>query len=107
MINILISADLCVDLLQESAVHNTILVIYSLSKVTACKEKLLAAPIYIDRTLNKFSSTENTKIKSNISRVIKSLNSDLEEAIEEGTVATLIAMSLEVSKRFLLLFLLV
>ena len=46
--------------------------------------------------INKLSLIENPKIKANCGRAYKNFNSDLNEAIEEGAVASLIAMSLEV-----------
>jgi hypothetical protein len=49
-----------------------------------------------DRILLKISQTENPKLKANCSRSLKNLSSDATETIEEGAVAALIAMSLEV-----------
>jgi uncharacterized secreted protein with C-terminal beta-propeller domain len=49
-----------------------------------------------DRILFKISQTENPKLKANCSRSLKNLSSDATETIEEGAVAALIAMSLEV-----------
>lgn len=49
-----------------------------------------------DRILLKLSQTENQKLKANCSRSLKNLSSDATETIEEGAVAALIAMSLEV-----------
>lgn len=49
-----------------------------------------------DRILLKLSQTENAKLKANCSRSLKNLSSDASETIEEGAVAALIAMSLEV-----------
>lgn len=56
----------------------------------------MAAPIQIDRIINKLSLIDNPRIKANCGRAYKNFNSDLNEAIEEGAVASLIAMSLEV-----------
>lgn len=61
----------------------------------------MAAPIQIDRIINKLSLIDNPKIKANCGRAYKNFNSDLNEAIEEGAVASLIAMSLEVRNIFL------
>jgi hypothetical protein len=50
----------------------------------------------MDRILVQLSGAESAKIKANVNRAYKNLHSDVNEAIEEGAVATLIAMSLEV-----------
>ncbi len=68
-----------------------------MSKVAASRDFLTSPPIQIDRLLIQLSGIDNAKIKANINRAYKNLNSDLNEAIEEGAVANLIAMSLEVS----------
>jgi BioD-like phosphotransacetylase family protein len=73
-----------------------VLAIYGFSKINSCREFLMAPPFQIDRVINKLSMLENPKIKANCGRAYKNLNSDVNEAIEEGAVASLIAMSLEV-----------
>ena len=50
----------------------------------------------VDRLLLKLSQGDSAKVKSNCSRALKNLSSDASETIEEGAVAALIAMSLEV-----------
>jgi len=50
----------------------------------------------VDRLLLKLSQGESPKVKNNCSRALKNLSSDASETIEEGAVAALIAMSLEV-----------
>lgn len=92
-------------LFQESTASNLVLAIYGFSKINSCREFLMAAPIQIDRIINKLSLTDSPKIKANCGRAYKNFNSDLNEAIEEGAVASLIAMSLEVTHdTFSLLF---
>jgi hypothetical protein len=81
--------------LQEAMASNLVLAIYGFSKMNACREFLMAPPILIDRAINKLSMVDNPKIKANCGRAYKNFNSDLNEAIEEGAVASLIAMSLE------------
>lgn len=84
--------------LSDSALSNLVLAIYFMSKVSTSREYLLAPPVSMDRAMISLTNHENAKIKANVNRVYKNLNSDINEAIEEGAVATLIAMSLEVRK---------
>ena len=72
-----------------------VLAIYGFSKINSCREFLMAAPFQIDRVINKLSLLESPRIRANCARAYKNFNSDLNEAIEEGAVASLIAMSLE------------
>jgi hypothetical protein len=77
-----------------------VLALFSLTKISALRDMLQSPPVSVDKALMKLqTSTEavvSAKIKANVVRAQKNLNSDLNEAIEEGAVATLIAMSLEV-----------
>lgn len=83
--------------LPESSLSNLVLAFYAMSKVAACREFMMAAPLHIDRILMQILNTsENPRIKANSNRAYKTLNADVNEAIEEGAVATLIAMSIEV-----------
>lgn len=82
--------------LADGPLSNLILAIYFMSKVSSSREYLQVAPVSMDKALTTFTNHENAKIKANVNRVYKNLNSDVNEAIEEGAVATLIAMSLEV-----------
>ena len=45
--------------------------------------------------MSKVIVTDNTTLKANCSRALKALSSDAAESLEEGTVSSLIAMSLE------------
>ncbi|RYG69975.1 hypothetical protein EON64_01405, partial [archaeon] len=56
---------------------------------------MLAPPLSIDKILLQAQTSENARIKANANRAYKTLNADINEAIEEGAVATLIAMSIE------------
>ena len=85
------------NLRQDATASNVVLAIYGFSKINACREFLMAPPFQVDRLINKLSLLESPKIKANCGRAYKNFNSDLNEAIEEGAVASLIAMSLEVS----------
>lgn len=82
---------------QEPAAYNLVLAIYGISKVAACREFLSSPPVNMDRVLNRLAAFDNPKIRANANRAFKNLNADMNEAIEEGAVASLIAMSLEVS----------
>jgi hypothetical protein len=68
---------------------------YAISKVASAREFLTAPSVQLDRVLIQLSGSESPKIKANVNRAYKNLNADLNEAIEEGAVANLIAMSLE------------
>ena len=73
-------------------------VIFGLAKVPMCREFLAAPPLNIDMHLMRISQLDNAKLKANCARTLKNLASDANEAIEEGAVAALIAMSLEVNE---------
>jgi hypothetical protein len=79
---------------NQETLSNIVHVAYSLSKMPSSRQGLLDAGA--DRILLKISQTENPKLKANCSRSLKNLSSDATETIEEGAVAALIAMSLEV-----------
>jgi hypothetical protein len=79
---------------NQETLSNIVHVAYSLSKMPSSRQGLLDAGA--DRILLKISQTENQKLKANCSRSLKNLSSDATETIEEGAVAALIAMSLEV-----------
>ena len=81
-------------MVQEIVLSNIVHVIYSLSKMPSSRQFLLEAGA--DRILLKLSQSDNVKLKANCSRSLKNLSSDASETIEEGAVAALIAMSLEV-----------
>eukprot|EP00981_Chlorochromonas_danica_P001530 scaffold334_cov173-Ochromonas_danica.AAC.6 len=82
--------------LSESSISNLVLAFFAMSKVASCREFMMAAPLHIDRILTHLASTtENARIKANSNRAYKTLNTDVNEAIEEGAVANLIAMSIE------------
>eukprot|EP00595_Chromulina_sp_UTEXLB2642_P000139 CAMPEP_0196762354 /NCGR_PEP_ID=MMETSP1095-20130614/1763_1 /TAXON_ID=96789 ORGANISM="Chromulina nebulosa, Strain UTEXLB2642" /NCGR_SAMPLE_ID=MMETSP1095 /ASSEMBLY_ACC=CAM_ASM_000446 /LENGTH=302 /DNA_ID=CAMNT_0042113025 /DNA_START=545 /DNA_END=1453 /DNA_ORIENTATION=- len=66
-----------------------------MSRMPKCREFLSVPPLNIDATLIALSHTETNNIKRNIARVLKNLSADSNEAIEEGAVAALIAISLE------------
>jgi hypothetical protein len=83
--------------LNDSSKSNLVLAIYGMSKVASCRDYLLSSHLQMDRILIQLSGSDSAKIKANVNRAYKNLHSDVNEAIEEGAVATLIAMSLEVS----------
>lgn len=82
--------------LPDGTLSNLVLAMYFMSKVSSSRDYLLSPPVNLDRVLIPITNHDNPKIKANVGRVYKNLNSDINEAIEEGAVATLIAMSLEV-----------
>lgn len=79
---------------RVAVLSNCVHVIYSLSKIPSSRQQLLE--VDADRILFKLSQSEDPKLKANCSRSLKNLSSDAAETIEEGAVAALIAMSLEV-----------
>jgi hypothetical protein len=74
---------------------NAVSCVYALSKRAVCREFLVEAPLHADMHLLKLSQSEDPKIKANCARTLKNMTSDSSEALEEGAVASLIAMSLE------------
>jgi hypothetical protein len=79
-------------------VYNAVSMLYAMTKIPACREFLAAADkgMNADVHLMRLSQLDNPRLKSNCARTLKNLASDASEAIEEGAVAALIAMSLEV-----------
>lgn len=72
-----------------------------MSKLPKCREFLTSSPISMDAHLIALSQkTESSKVRHNCARVLKNLTADSSEAIEEGAVAALIAISLEVMSSF-------
>ncbi len=80
---------------QENTLSNLVIAMYAISKVATAREFLTGPSVQLDRVLIQLSGSESAKIKANVNRAYKNLNADLNEAIEEGAVANLIAMSLE------------
>jgi hypothetical protein len=78
----------------ESILSNIINSIYSLSKLPSAREYLLSNGA--ERILSKIAQIDNAKLKNLASKTLKNLSADVSETIEEGAVASLIAMSLEV-----------
>ena len=69
--------------------------VYALSRLPACLEMLSRPGIALDAHLLRVSAIDDNKLKANCARALKNMTSDSTEAIEEGAVAALIAMSLE------------
>lgn len=84
-------------LVMESMNSNFILAIFAYAKFPAGRALLtdISSGFNIERTLTALNNHTSSKIKANINRAMKCINTDPNEAIEEGTVANLIAMSLE------------
>ncbi|KAJ1422636.1 armadillo-type protein [Ochromonadaceae sp. CCMP2298] len=80
---------------SDSVAVNIILCIYGFSKLSACRDFLMTSPIHFDKMINKLALIDNPNVRANCSRAYKNLNSEVNEAIEEGAVASLIAISLE------------
>ncbi len=76
-------------------IFNCVSCIYVLSKIPETRDWLTQSPINADQTLLIHANSDDAKLKANVSRTMKNLASDGNEAIEEGTVAALIAISLE------------
>lgn len=82
---------------SEDTLYNVVSSIFAMSKMPSCREWLSSAPISADIHLLRLSQSDisSNKIKANIARALKNLTSEAAEALEEGAVAALIAMSLE------------
>jgi len=80
---------------SEDCLQNTISAVYAMSKLPAIREQMSRAPINLDAIILRLSMSGSDKIKANCQRALKNLTSDSNEAIEEGAVSALIAMSLE------------
>jgi hypothetical protein len=82
--------------LQEGTLNNAISACFALSKIPKCRELMTSSAIPLDTYLIAISNkSENTKLRHNCARVLKNFASDSSEAIEEGAVAALIALSLD------------
>ena len=69
--------------------------VYALSRLPSCLELLSRPSVGLDAQLLRVSAMDDDKLKANCARALKNMTSDSTEAIEEGAVAALIAMSLE------------
>lgn len=90
-------AHMIVHIIEEGptseAMSNVVLSVFNLTKLPPCRALLTSASV--DRMLLKLSQGNSPKIKANCTNALKNLSSDAAEAIDEGTVAALIAISLE------------
>jgi hypothetical protein len=75
-------------------VYNIVSAFWALSKFPASRD-YLETPVNLSASVADLSKTDNAKLKANVARLQKNLQSDVNEAIEEGAVAALIAVSLE------------
>jgi hypothetical protein len=80
---------------NQDTIYNIISAFWSLSKLASTREMLASPEVNLDQIALELSRTENPKLKANCARLLKNLSSDANEAIEEGAVAALIAISLE------------
>jgi len=74
--------------------YNAISAYWALSKLPDSRA-YLEEPVGLNQFALDMSKTDNPKLKANVTRLLKNLQSDANEAIEEGAVAALIAISLE------------
>jgi len=74
--------------------YNAVSSFWALSKLPESRA-YLEEPVGLNQFALDLSRTENPKLKANVTRLLKNLQSDANEAIEEGAVAALIAISLE------------
>ena len=74
--------------------YNTISAFWALTKLPSSRD-YLEDPVNLNDYVLQLAKTENPKLKANVARLLKNLQSDINEAIEEGAVAALIAISLE------------
>jgi hypothetical protein len=75
--------------------YNGVNAVYFLSKLAETRDWLASHPVAADQALLVHANSSDAKLKANVARAMKNLQSDGNEAIEEGAVANLIAMSLE------------
>ena len=75
--------------------YNCVSAVYALSRLPTCLDMLARPPISLDQQLLRVSAMDDPRLKANCARALKNMTSDSTEAIEEGAVAALIAMSLE------------
>ncbi len=80
---------------HKTTLYNAVSVIYAMTKYPVTRGFLADDPINLDTFLNGINTEEDAKMKANVHRAIKNLTADSNEAIEEGVVASLIAISLE------------
>jgi len=79
--------------LSENTLSNLIQSVYAMSKLSSTKDFLLTAQL--DKVLTSLFAHENKRIRDNVNKAYKNINSDLNEAIEEGAVAMLISQSFD------------
>jgi len=83
---------------NEDVLDNAVTAMFAFSKVHTTRV-LLADTVNADMHLMKILQQEHSaQLKANCARTLKNMNSDPNEAIEEGTVAALIAMALDGKK---------
>ena len=80
----------------KSYLYNGVSAVYALSKIPRARD--ISLQVGVDAELEKIPVNDNPEMKSNVSRTIKNLSSEAAEALEEGTITSLIAMSLEGKK---------
>jgi hypothetical protein len=76
--------------------YNAVSAAYALSKIPEARDMLLEAGL--DGDLDKIPIQDNPQLKTNVNRAVKNLASNAAETLEEGTISSLIAMSLEGKK---------
>jgi hypothetical protein len=82
---------------SSDTIYNTVSSIYSLSKIPKCRDQFLAAKV--DTIIMAIPVQDNPSLKNNVARTLKNLASEAAESLEEGTISSLIAMSLEGKKK--------
>lgn len=90
------------DSLQEDILYDAVSAINAMSRMASCRS-MLSEGVNADMALIRISQADSERLKSNCARTLKNLTSDVNEAIGEGDVAALIAMSLEVRQRVYLI----
>ena len=80
---------------KKDTLYNAVSAIYAMTKYPITRGFLADDPINLDTFLNGINVEDDAKMKANVQRAIKNLAADSNEAIEEGVVASLIAISLE------------
>ncbi len=79
---------------SHDVLYNCISCIFAMAKVASCRD-WLTVQCGADAYVLRISQIEAVKLKANCARTLKNLTTENNDALEEGAVSTLIAMSLE------------
>jgi hypothetical protein len=82
---------------KEDLLNNAVTVVYTMARQATARDMLSNNPVNANAHLLSISEKygDNVKLQANCARTLKNLNSDANDALEEGAVKALISMSLE------------